>query len=52
VNTLVNRLLGDALLPPDQRKTTAVFGPDPKAGLEPSILLWPVKIKIYHKKSN
>ncbi|MDO6431952.1 glycosyl hydrolase [Flavitalea sp. BT771] len=47
VNTWVNRLLGDALLPAEQRKTTTLFGPDAGAGLESSGLLGPVKIDIY-----
>jgi hypothetical protein len=47
VNTWVNRLLGDALLPANRRKTAALFGPDPGAGLEPSGLLGPVKIDLY-----
>jgi hypothetical protein len=47
VNTWVNRLLGDALSPADQRKTSALFGPDAGAGLESSGLLGPVKIDIY-----
>ena len=47
VNTWVNRLLGDALLPADQRKTSALFGPDARVGLEPSGLLGPVKISIF-----
>jgi hypothetical protein len=47
VNTWVNRLLGDAPLPADQRKTSALFGPDARAGLEPSGLLGPVKISIF-----
>jgi hypothetical protein len=44
VNTWANRLIGDSLLPVDQRKTSALFGPDPKNGLESSGLLGPVKI--------
>ncbi|SDE57887.1 alpha-L-rhamnosidase [Mucilaginibacter pineti] len=46
VNTWANRLLGDALLPADQRKTTVVLGPDPRGGLEQSGLLGPVKIDL------
>lgn len=46
VNTWVNRLLGDSMLPADQRKTTVHFGPDPKNGLESSGLLGPVKINV------
>jgi hypothetical protein len=46
VNTWVNRLLGDALLPAGQRKTTVVLGPDQGAGLESSGLLGPVKINL------
>jgi hypothetical protein len=44
VNTWANRLIGDSMLPADQRKTSALFGPDPKNGLESSGLLGPVKI--------
>lgn len=47
VNTWVNRLLGDALLPSDQRKTSTLQNPDPKAGLESSGLLGPVKVNIF-----
>jgi len=47
VNTWVNRLLGDALLPADQRKTATLFGPDPRNGLQSSGLLGPVTIKVY-----
>jgi hypothetical protein len=46
VNTWVNRLLGDAILPAEQRKTKALFGPDVRAGLESSGLLGPVKIDV------
>lgn len=46
VNTWVNRLLGDSLLPPDQRKTKVLYGPNPKNGLESSGLLGPVKIEM------
>jgi hypothetical protein len=46
VNTWVNRLVGDSMLPADQRKTSVLFGPDPKAGLESSGLLGPVKIEM------
>jgi hypothetical protein len=45
VNTWVNRLVGDSLLPAEQRKATALVGPDPKKGLEPSGLFGPVKIE-------
>ena len=44
VNTWMNRLIGDDKLPADQRKVSVTFGPDPKAGLESSGLLGPVKI--------
>lgn len=46
VNTWTNRLLGDALLPASERKVSAFLGPDPKAGLESSGLLGPVKVDI------
>ncbi|PUZ24385.1 alpha-L-rhamnosidase [Chitinophaga costaii] len=46
VNTWVNRLVGDALLPPDQRKAVALYSPDPKNGLQSSGLLGPVKIEV------
>jgi len=46
VNTWVNRLLGDALLPEDQRKTSVLFHPDPRAGLQPSGLLGPVRVEV------
>jgi hypothetical protein len=47
VNTWVNRLLGDALLPTEQRKTVTLNSPDPRDGLEPSGLLGPVKIEVF-----
>lgn len=47
VNTWVNRLLGDAKLPADKRKTAALFGPDAGKGLEPSGLLGPVTVNMY-----
>jgi hypothetical protein len=34
------------MLPAEQRKATVIFGPDPRAGLESSGLLGPVKINI------
>ncbi|MDR3695322.1 glycosyl hydrolase [Mucilaginibacter sp.] len=46
VNTWMNRLIGDSKLPPDQRKVSATFGPDPRSGLESSGLLGPVKIEM------
>jgi len=46
VNTWVNRLIGDSMLPESQRKATVLFGPDPRGGLESSGLLGPVKIEI------
>lgn len=46
VNTWVNRLVGDSLLPADQRKTSVLFGPNPKNGLQSSGLLGPVKIEM------
>jgi hypothetical protein len=46
VNTWVNRLVGDSLLPVSQRKATVLFGPDPRNGLESSGLLGPVKIEL------
>ncbi|PTS96980.1 glycoside hydrolase family 2 [Pedobacter sp. HMWF019] len=45
VNTWVNRLIGDSLLPADQRPTSVMYGPDPNRGLESSGLLGPVKIE-------
>jgi hypothetical protein len=50
VNTWVNRLLGDAALPKEQRKTNALFGPDTRGGLETSGLLGPVIIKMFKQK--
>jgi hypothetical protein len=47
VNNWVNRLTGDALLPAGKRQTSALFGPDQRAGLESSGLLGPVKIDIF-----
>lgn len=44
VNTWVNRLIGDARLPADQRRTSVSFGPDAHGNLEPSGLLGPVVI--------
>jgi hypothetical protein len=46
VNNWVNRLMGDALLPAEKRRTAALFGPDQRGGLEPSGLLGPVKINL------
>jgi hypothetical protein len=46
VNTWMNRLIGDSMLPPDQRKVSAIFSPYPEAGLESSGLLGPVKIEV------
>jgi hypothetical protein len=46
VNTWVNRLVGDSMLPPAQRKISANVNPDPRGGLESSGLLGPVKIEI------
>jgi hypothetical protein len=46
VNIWVNRLIGDSKLPPDQRKTSVLFGPNPEGGLESSGLLGPVVIKV------
>ena len=46
VNTWVNRLIGDRMLPTDQRKTSVLFGPNPKNGLQSSGLLGPVKIEM------
>lgn len=46
VNTWVNRLIGDSLLPKEQRPTSVLFGPNPKKGLESSGLLGPVKVDV------
>lgn len=46
VNNWVNRLLGDVLLPAEKRKTSALFGPDQRSGLESSGLMGPVKIDV------
>jgi len=46
VNTWVNRLVGDSMLPKNQRPTSVIYGPDPGKGLESSGLLGPVKIDI------
>ncbi|TDQ10267.1 glycosyl hydrolase [Pedobacter metabolipauper] len=46
VNTWKNRLMGDALLPENQRKTSNQLRPDPRSGLESSGLLGPVKIDL------
>ena len=46
VNNWVNRLMGDARLPKEKRKTAALFGPDQGVGLQPSGLLGPVKINL------
>ncbi|MDP9078948.1 MAG: glycoside hydrolase family 2 [Bacteroidota bacterium] len=45
VNTWVNRLVGDSLLPAAERKTSAAVLPNPRDGLESSGLLGPVKIE-------
>ncbi|GAA4340173.1 hypothetical protein GCM10023149_51370 [Mucilaginibacter gynuensis] len=46
VNTWVNRLQGDALLPVEKRITSTHLRVDQGAGLEPSGLLGPVKIDL------
>jgi hypothetical protein len=46
VNTWVNRLVGDSMLPAGERKTFAYVKPDPGNGLESSGLLGPVEIEI------
>ncbi len=45
VNTWMNRLVGDARLPADQRKTSVLYGPGAQSGLEPSGLLGPVLVR-------
>lgn len=50
-NNWVNRLLGDAKLPAAQRQTAAIFGPDERAGLEPSGLFGPVTINLIDYKN-
>ncbi|WP_394772466.1 glycosyl hydrolase [Mucilaginibacter sp.] len=45
VNTWVNRLVGDSMLPVAERKTSAFILPNPKNGLESSGLLGPVKVE-------
>lgn len=45
VNTWVNRLIGDAKLPPEQRKTSVQYGPGVNDALQSSGLLGPVVIK-------
>lgn len=47
VNTWVNRLLGDLLLPVAERKASVRVAPDPKDGLESSGLLGPVKLEVF-----
>ncbi|MDP9079883.1 MAG: glycoside hydrolase family 2 [Bacteroidota bacterium] len=49
VNTWTNRLMGDKLLPADQRKTSTLFFPDPRPGLESSGLLGPVQIDVFNQ---
>jgi hypothetical protein len=46
VNNWVNRLVGDSLMPAGTRPTSVIYGPDPKAGLQSSGLLGPVKIDV------
>jgi hypothetical protein len=46
VNTWVNRLVGDAKLPSEQRKATTQFAPGANSDLESSGLLGPVKIEM------
>jgi len=46
VNTWVNRLVGDSMLPVSERKTSAHILPNPQGGLESSGLLGPVKVEM------
>ena len=46
VNTWVNRLVGDSMLPAGEKKTSAYVNPDPGNGLESSGLLGPVRIEV------
>jgi len=46
VNTWVNRLVGDSMLPVAERKTSAFILPNPKNGLESSGLLGPVRVEV------
>jgi hypothetical protein len=46
VNTWVNRLVGDSMLPVAERKTSAHILPNPQGGLESSGLLGPVKVEM------
>lgn len=46
VNTWVNRLVGDSMLPVAERQTSALILPNPKNGLESSGLLGPVKVEV------